>query len=302
MQPSVVGPKGVLNEMASFLRPRFARVSAGIAALAVALTLGMAACSTTTESSGTGTLRLRLVDAPAAIEGLEAVTVIFSSVRIHRGAEAEEDSSGWIVLMDETLSEGERTFTLTDLVGGVSAFIGETELDAGLYTQVRIVIQSASATISGTTTDLTIPSGSQTGIKLVGGFTIDADVITELTLDFDVAESLREVPPGSGSYKMQPTIRMIQTVLSGTISGTVSPVNIDALVTAYEGGTTTVVTTTHPDTLTGTYVLQALLEGVYDLEVTAPGYQSALEGTLSVVAGDDNGGHDFILITSGGGG
>ena len=257
------------------------------------------ACST--EPSETGTLRLTLVDAPVPIEGIEAIDIIFFSVLVHKTSDAVETDAGWITVLDDQLSKDARTFNLLELVNGASAVLGEAELDAGHYSQIRLIIQSATITIDGTTSELTIPSGQQSGLKLIQGFTVDPDVITELTIDFDAGQSIVENPPGSGNYKLQPTIRLVQTVLSGTISGTVTPLKIDAMVIAYEAGTETVVTSTYADTTTGEYVLTALLEGSYYLEAKAQGYNSATEAGVAVTAGQDNGGHDFSLTPTGGG-
>ena len=276
------------------------RIFGVLGVLAVAMTLSIPACST--EPSGTGTLQLRLVDKPAPIEGIESIDIVFSFISVHASADADSGNVGWIIVMDDQTSVEERTFNLLEYVNGTSAILGEAELEEGHYTQLRIGIQSASITINGTTSDLTIPSGSQSGLKLTGGFNIDPNVVTELTLDFDAGESVKENPPGSGRYKLQPTIRMIETILSGTISGTVTPDSLRTLVTAYEAGTTTVVTSTYTDTLTGEYVLQALLEGTYDLEAAAEGFNPATEASVAVTAGQDNPDHDFTLTESGGGG
>ncbi|MFC1558975.1 DUF4382 domain-containing protein [Gemmatimonadota bacterium] len=278
----------------------FRKLLGVVGVLAIAITLTISACST--DPSGTGTLQLNLVDAPAPIEGIESIDIIFSFISVHASADADSANVGWIVVMDDQTSEAERTFNLLEYVNGTSAILGEAELEEGHYTQLRIGIQSASITINGTTSDLTIPSGSQSGLKLTGGFNIDPNVITSITLDFDAGESVRENPPGSGRYKLQPTIRMIETILSGTISGTVTPDTLRTLITAYETGTTTVVTSTYADTLSGEYMLQALLAGTYDLEASAEGFDVATEAGVTVTAGQDNPDHDFTLTESTGGG
>lgn len=274
----------------------------GVCFSAMVIAAGPTACTEFISHSETGTLRLRLVDSPTPIEGIEAITVVFSSVRIHKSSEAEEDDGSWITVLDNQLSEEDRTFNLLDLVNGVSAVLGEEEVEAGHYSQIRIVLESSTITIYGITSDLRIPSGQQSGVKLTKGFNVDPNVITELKLDFDAGESVFENPPRSGTYKMRPTIRLVETMLSGTISGTVTPTGIGAMVIAFEAGTTTVVTSTYADTTSGGYVLQALLEGTYDLEATADGYNSETETDVSVTAGEDNAGHDFVLTPSGGAG
>ena len=151
----------------------------------LALAVSFVIAAFTTEPSGTGTLQLRLVDAPAPIEGIESIDIVFSFISVHASADADSENVGWITLMDDQLSAEDRTFNLLEYVNGTSAILGEAELDEGHYTQLRIGIESASITISGETSDLFIPSGAQSGLKLTGGFNIDPNVITELTLDFE---------------------------------------------------------------------------------------------------------------------
>ncbi len=272
----------------------------GVSLSALVLIVGFSACSTT-DPSGSGSLQLTLVDAPAPIDGIEAIDVTFSSILIHKTSSAELDDAQWIVLMDDQLSDAERTFNLLEYVNGAAAVLGTASLESGHYSQIRIIIESATITIDGVESALTINSGTVSGIKLTHAFTIDANVLTEIILDFDAGESVSEVPVGSGDYRLQPTIRSVTKVISGTISGTVTPVGINALVIAYDAGTTDVVTSTYVDTLTGDYVLPALLEGSYDLEAVAEGYVTGTEAGVPVTALMDSGGLDFLLTIEGGG-
>jgi hypothetical protein len=67
---------------------------------------------------------------------------------------------------------------------------------------------------------LKIPSGVQAGIKLVHPFTIEANLTTELILDFDAAKSVHKAG-NSGPYILKPTIKVIGTphaVISGTVT------------------------------------------------------------------------------------
>ena len=266
---------------------------------AVVLTLGLAACSST-DPSESGSLQLTLVDAPAPIDGIEAIDITFSSILVHKTSSAELDDAQWIVLLDEDLSDAERTFDLLEYVNGASAVLGSASLESGHYSQIRIIIESATITIDGVESDLTILSGTVSGLKLTHAFTIDANVITEIILDFDAGESVSEVPAGSGNYRLQPTIRSVTEVISGTISGNVTPRGIDAMVIAYEAGTTVAITSTYVDEETGDYVLPALLAGSYDLEAVAEGYVTGTEAGVTVTAQADTGDHDFVLIADGG--
>lgn len=270
------------------------------AGLVLFLSMGiLVSCSESidpTSSGGTGTLRMFLVDAPAGIAAVDSLKVVFEEVLVHRGSDGDEGEGEWITVLHDTLAVEERTFDLMQLVNGVFATLGEMSLEAGTYTQIRIIIESATIVVDGVPYDLAIPSGTQTGIKLVRDFRIEPNVITELILDFDIAQSLHESPPGSGNYKLKPTIRVMQVVLSGTISGTVTPTGIGAVVYALDPATADTVTTTIVDPDTGEYVLQALLAGTYDVLAGAAGYADSTRTGITVTAGQDTPGIDFELI------
>jgi hypothetical protein len=264
---------------------------------------GLVSCSDTSGpavSDGIGTLRMILVDAPTDMETVESLEVVFEKVLVHRGSDEEETpGGGWITVLSDTLPVEERTFELLELVNGVFATLGEVELVAGVYTQIRIMIESATLVVNGEPQDLFIPSGDETGIKLVNSFTIYPNVITELIADFDVAQSLHEAPPGSGNYILRPTIRLVQQTLSGTISGIVIPTGIGAVIYALNPVTSDTVTTTLADSLSGEYVLQALLAGMYDIRAEAEGYADSTRTGITVIAGEDTPNVDFELVPIG---
>lgn len=259
-----------------------------LGALVAASALLLAACGS--DATKTGTLHLALVDASAP--GVSALNVTFDRVEAHQAGNTGSDA-GW-----ETVNDAVQTFDLLSLANGVQAALGEAPLPAGHYTQLRLHILSAQATVGATTTDVTIPSGLQSGLKLVHAFTIEPDAITSLTLDFDATQSL--VAQGAGQYLLQPTIRVVATVLSGSVSGTVTPPGIGAMVSASDANGP--VTSTQVDPATGAYKLSALLATddagnpiAYTLTASAPGYTDGTETGVTATAGQDSPGHDFTL-------
>ncbi|MFQ6084253.1 MAG: DUF4382 domain-containing protein, partial [Candidatus Aminicenantia bacterium] len=96
---------------------------------------------------------------------------------------APAEQVGWIVF-----SEEEKTFDLI-AIKGVEEILGSKSLDPGKYTQIRLLITSATATINGTNYDVTVSSGK---IKLIHPFTIVSNKTTTLLLDFDAEKSLVE--------------------------------------------------------------------------------------------------------------
>ena len=268
---------------------RLATVAVASVGLLAWLALGPAGCDDDSSGPGetTGTLRVSLVDGPACIEGLESLYLLLEDVQVHQQEDAGE--MGWFSVLPDTLTAEERTYDLLTLVDGVSAVLGEEELPAGSYSQIRLIVEDAWMVVEGDSVDVFIPSGMQTGVKLVHGFTVDPGVLTELTLDWDACRSLVETPPGSGEWLLKPTIRVMQRALSGSISGTVLPLDIGAAVLA--GGSAV----TQVDPVDGGYRLLPLEPGWWNLEAYAPGYASAFEDSVQVTAGEDNGGHDFQL-------
>ncbi|MBP2681174.1 MAG: hypothetical protein H6Q78_1037 [Candidatus Krumholzibacteriota bacterium] len=272
-------------------------IASGLAAL-VAIG-GLSSCSDSVDQTETGTLRAILVDTPTPLADVDSLTVVFEKVLVHRSSGAEPSDAGWFVILPDTLPVEARTFDLLELVNGVFAALGEVELETGRYTQIRIMLESATLYVNGAPQNLSIPSGAQTGIKLVGGFTIRPDEITEIAVDFDVARSLHEDPPSSGNYILRPTIRLVQTTLSGTISGTVIPTGIGAVLYALNPANGDTAATTLADPVSGAYVLQAVLAGTYDVRAEAVGYQDSTRTGITVTAGADTPDVDFELAPSG---
>jgi hypothetical protein len=69
--------------------------------------------------------------------------------------------------------------------------------------------------------ELKVPSGYQSGIKLVREFEIVAGLTLDLVLDFDASASVVQAG-NSEQYLLKPTIKVIDTVNNATISGTVT--------------------------------------------------------------------------------
>jgi len=199
-----------------------------------------------------GRLKMYLVDSPASFD---SVIICVTRVEVHKSG--NDSTSGWFVINDST-----RYFDLLLLTNGASAVLGDSSLSAGQYTQIRLIIGPGSYVIDqGVRHDLEIPSGSQTGLKLIHQFTIEGGKLYELILDFNVDKSI--IITGNGQYKLKPTIRVIPMVVSGSIAGQVLPlVALPTIWTVY--GTDTI--TTYTDLL-GFFKLMALYEGNYDVHI-----------------------------------
>lgn len=102
-----------------------------------------------------------------------------------------------------TIVEGPLTFDLIQLQD-LKELLGQKELTAGKYTQIRLTISNAKLMIGNVEKPLKIPSGR---IKLIKNFNIVEGQTTTLTLDFDAKKSVHQA---GNKYIMKPTIKVIQ--------------------------------------------------------------------------------------------
>jgi hypothetical protein len=199
-----------------------------------------------------------MTDAPG---DFQEVNLVITQVSAHLGgaedgAESDSDStSGWQVLRTEGLD-----VDLLTLRNGVFAPLALAQVPAGHYTQIRLKLGAGSnLVVDGTTYPLTVPSGLQSGYKLVGPFDVPANGLVDLTLDFDAARSI--VLTGSGKYLLKPTVRVIATSTAGSITGQVLPDTVSTAVYAIQAADTVGSAVTSG----GDYTISALPAGTYSL-------------------------------------
>jgi hypothetical protein len=189
----------------------------------------LTACGTTGGDStlaGTGTLATSLTD--SSTEDFQGVYVTVARVEVQPGA------GPW-----QTVATPGGTYNLLSLVNGVREELGLSPLDAGHYTQMRLILDNTPEPLAtnllgdlhpfanyfidqnGLSQDLKVPSAYNTGIKIVQGFDISANQTTELLLDFNVMKSIVKAG-NSGKYLLKPTIKMLRTIDSAVVSGLVT--------------------------------------------------------------------------------
>lgn len=161
-----------------------------------------------------GTIKVTLVDAP--VTGVQKLNLDIRTLEIASGG------NGWI-----TLSTPNKTVDLLSLVGGVSETLASgTTLAVGHYDQMRLVLGSGnSITLAdGTTTNLETPSAIRSGIKLLVNFDVTAGTTKDVWIDFDAAHSIQVTHTGGGSdkYILRPTVRAVDKIATGSISGSLT--------------------------------------------------------------------------------
>jgi len=197
----------------------------------VVLLFSVFALSCGGSSMGMGQVKISLTDAPSDLANVSQVNVTFDEIRVHDDAStsspdggssdagASQDGSngsGWIVLCTDT-----QTIDLLSLTGGrftplcsrPAADGGVEEVPvavpAGNISQVRLHLVGAQLVFNDGTpsTDVTVPSGTTSGLKIDVNQTVPQGGALEIKLDFNAAQSIHKT--GNGKYLMQPVIRVV---------------------------------------------------------------------------------------------
>lgn len=181
--------------------------------IGLATTLGLAGCGggdSVSASAATGNATFALSD--AAVDGVTAVNITFTGLELKPA-----DGKVQTIVFDQP-----KTLNLVDLQNGKTAnLILNKPLPAGKYNWVRLDLDTSGMSLTTSTGgmhDLTIPSGAETGLKLVHGFTVPSGGNVTFTLDFSLRKSLVEDANG---YKLKPTLRIVNDSAAGEVTGTV---------------------------------------------------------------------------------
>jgi len=247
-------------------------------AIPFALATLIAACGGGGGGTPTGTMRLSLTDSPAC--GYDNVFVTVEKVRVHQSGGAGDNDSGWAEVV---LPTPQRVDLLT-LTNGTLLPLGQTELPAGSYTQMRLVLgnkpppgspqgmlANSIKPTGSAETELTTPSGQQSGLKMNVNITVPAGQVADFAIDFDACKSF--VKSGnSGKYAIKPVLTVTPIVSSSAqrVVGYVDPVLAAGTtsISLQQGGVS--IKGTVPGA-NGSFVLYPVPAGIYDLVVTSAG-------------------------------
>jgi hypothetical protein len=230
-------------------------------------------------TSTTGTLRVSITDAPAC--GFDHVYVTVEKVRVNGSASAADTDSGWT---DITLSAPQR-IDLLALSNGALTTLGQAQLPAGTYQQLRLVLSANTSAnplansvvpTGGTEQAVDTPSAAQSGLKLNADMTVAADKVADFAIDFDACKSFVHAG-NSGKIIMKPVLALIPMLsdagmrIVGFVDAALA--NGGATVSAQQAG---VPVRSTPTDATGKFVLYPVPAGSYDLVVTASGRANAV--------------------------
>ncbi len=272
----------------------------------VAIFIGLVSCSDNNDSQlTTGTLSVHLTDAPFPYDLVAEANVTvfkvdargkFDKMKTAETDSLESESSSPFI----TLMENEIDVNLLDLTNGVTQQLAELEVPVGTYDLVRIYVKGVNVVLTdGTTYDLQVPSGSQSGIKLFvkPGIEVNGGLSSDLLLDFDVSRSF--VAKGSTDklenitgFNFKPVIKASNMTVAGTLMGLVTAQQ-DSTATAVgvEGAEVSVfaadsLSTTSFTNADGAYMIMGLDAGLYTVRANLDGHLEQVADSVEIVAGN----------------
>jgi hypothetical protein len=162
-------------------------------------------------------MKLSVADAP--IDGATSVVVKFTGVELTA-------NSGDPVTINFAQP---KTIDLLNDSGKATAVLFDQPIAAGDYGQIRLMVvadgdpnNSYIVLSDGTTHGLTVPSGSETGLKLVSGFAVPSSGVVDYTIDFDLRQAITCPGGQSPACTLKPVERLVDNTTVGNIQGTVS--------------------------------------------------------------------------------
>ena len=182
--------------------------------VAGAVVLSVAACGG--DGGGTGQMQLSVGDAP--VDGAQAVVVKFTGVEL-------TGNGGNPVTINFSPP---KTIDLLKDSGTASAVLFDQPIPAGKYGQIRLMVvadgdpsNSYIMLSDGTMHGLQVPSGSESGYKLVSGFTVPSGGVVDYTIDFDLRKDIT-CPTGQAPVcTLKPADRLVDNTTVGNIQGVI---------------------------------------------------------------------------------
>jgi hypothetical protein len=189
--------------------------------LIAALTIGVAGCG---GGSGSNSgmkmvtqpqMRLSVTDAPPA-DGATHVVVVFTGVEL-------TGNNGNPVTIN---FDSPKSIDLMTDSGTASSVLFDQPIPAGSYGQVRLMVladgtanNSYIVLADGSMHGLRIPSGAETGLKLVSGFTVPSSGVVDYTIDFDLRQAITCPPGQAPACMLKPALRLVDNTTVGNIQG-----------------------------------------------------------------------------------
>lgn len=149
------------------------------------------ACNKENESTR---VKIRLTDNPY---NAEEVNVDIREVRV----KFRDDENSWM-----TLDTEQGVYNLLGLQNGIDTLLAEGDLPTNHVKEIRFVLgDDNSIMIDGNVYPMTVPSGSESGLKLKVDKTLSG-AVDSILVDFDAALSVHQT--GTGDYHLKPVLKI----------------------------------------------------------------------------------------------
>jgi len=191
--------------------------------LLVAAALGVAGCGggnsmSQAQSSPMTQMKLSVADAPPA-DNATHVVVVFTGVEL-------TGNGGNPVTIT---FPAPKSIDLMTQSATASAVLFDQPIPSGSYGQIRLMVTAdGSANNSyidfadGSRMGLRVPSGSETGFKLVSGFTVPSSGVVDYTIDFDLRKAITCPPGQTPACILKPVERLVDNTSVGNIQGQIT--------------------------------------------------------------------------------
>lgn len=170
------------------------KIALALSLLTVIVTVVFIACSKDNSGKST-TLKVRLTDNPI---NAEEVNVDIQQVRVKF---SEDSIHGWT-----DLDTHAGVYNLLGLQNGVDTLLAVGTIPTNVVKEIRFVLgTNNSIKVAGVTYPLTIPSGSESGLKIKVNKKLNG-TLDSLLIDFDAALSIHQT--GNGVYRLKPVLKL----------------------------------------------------------------------------------------------
>ena len=199
--------------------------------LLVATAVVLAGCGGSGSGSSTGLITLGVSDGP--MHDADKVCITFDEIEFKGAGQSTtvvldpvekvnlldfQGKNAALILMNYELAAGEYQWMRlgVDAVRGSNGGVGDTGGE-GCDGEGSYIIMSDSDDMY----NLYVPSGANTGLKLVGGFTVPINGSANFTAEIDLMKSITAPPGLDPDVIFRPTIRLVNNVDAGTLTGMV---------------------------------------------------------------------------------
>jgi uncharacterized protein DUF4382 len=228
----------------------------GLMAIVSIAALAISCNEDSDDTAGTSKVTVRMTDAPG---DYDEVNVEVLDVMIKNNSDTGE--SGWVSVGNVNAG----IYNLLDLTGGINVLLADNTVPSGHLGQIRLLLGDENTVVKdGVTYPLNTPSAQQSGLKLQINQTLQAGATYNFLLDFDVEHSVVVEAGGSGNYNLHPVIRVTTESTSGSISGSISPIEVQTLVSVDVNGTAVTAYTNEQ----GAFQLNGIPSGTYTVTFT----------------------------------